>query len=74
MKKLKDLTNVKEIKVSELMALKGGMMEMEDNELASGCTTSSCTKASCENHSCATTTCNSQACNTLMDCQTKSAK
>lgn len=72
MKKLKDLTSAKEISISELMTLKGGMMEEED--LEAGCDNTACTKGACINHSCANTTCNSNACNTLMDCQSRAAK
>lgn len=59
MKKLKDLTNAGEIKVSELMTLKGrALSDLENNP--ADCTTISCCNSSCASQQDAT--CGTQIC------------
>jgi hypothetical protein len=63
MKKLKDLTNVDKINVSELMALKGGLVKPNPQ----GCGTHACNHDACTGASCLGNTCDNEACVTHMD-------
>ncbi len=63
MKKLKDLTDIEKINVSELMKLKGGILQ----EMDRGCDSHACKTNACTGSSCVSNTCKSEACVSAMD-------